>query len=109
LNRPPKAITLLAVVEACQGAILADFCRETRTLDGVCAFHLAAVELHQGTIQVLGRWSVDQFIEKPGPCGRDRASIPCLLQRHVPEAPVVSHGRTPRRQRKAQGAAARTR
>lgn len=78
LNRAPKAITLLAIVEACEGMILADFCQETPTINGVCAFHVAAVELHQAMIQVLGRWSLDQFIKKPRPFGRLRTA-PCLL------------------------------
>jgi len=78
LNGPPKAITLLAIVEACQGTILADFCQETSTMEGVCAFHVAAVELHQGIIQVLDRWTLDQFIKKPGSSGRLRIA-PCLL------------------------------
>ncbi len=109
LNRSPETITLLAIVEACQGAILADFCQETRAMDGVCAFHVAAAELHEAIVRSLSRWALNQFVDRPGPSGHGRSSIPCLLQQHMPEAPIVSRAKPSRRQGKVQGVATRTR
>lgn len=80
LNRAPEAVTLLAIVEACQGTILAEFCQETRTLDGVCAFHVAAAELHKATVQSLSRWTLERLMEQPAPIGPAASDIPCLLQ-----------------------------
>ena len=96
LNREPEAITLRAVVEACQGTILADFCQETPTMEGVCAFHVAAVELHQAMIQVLDRWTVGQLIEEPGSSGRSRA-IPCLLHPRASGSTRLPGGKRPGR------------
>ncbi|MBI4581334.1 MAG: Rrf2 family transcriptional regulator [Planctomycetes bacterium] len=79
LNRPPKQITLRSIVEACQGTILADFCQETRTLEGTCAFHAAAAELHRAIVGVLSRWTLEKFIERPGPSGHLQRSVLCLV------------------------------
>ena len=94
LNRPARAITLRAIVEACQGAILADFCQETRTLKGTCAFHVAAAELHQATVEVLSRWTLDQFVERPGPSMHVKAnqSVPCLVEAR-PSSPAPARGK----------------
>ncbi len=96
LNRPPQTITLLAVVEACQGAILADFCQDTRSLDGTCAFHVAAAELHGAIVEVLSRWTLDQLIERPAPTGRTQRSVPCLLRPRLPDAPGASRAKPSR-------------
>ncbi len=95
LNRPPEAVTLLAVVEACQGAILADFCQETRTLDGVCGFHAAAAGLHKAIVRSLSGWTLSQFIDRPGPSGRGSAVIPCMVQLPATEATSASNGKRP--------------
>lgn len=96
LNRPSKAITLLSIVEACQGTILADFCQETQTLKGTCAFHVAAAELHHAIVEVLSGWTLNQFVERPEPAKHTRGSIPCLLQRQFTETPGRSRGKTAR-------------
>src|SRR5262249_60916420 len=50
LGRPPDQITLLAVVEACQGAILADYCQDGCDIRTVCAYHRAALELRTAIV-----------------------------------------------------------
>jgi Rrf2 family transcriptional regulator, nitric oxide-sensitive transcriptional repressor len=65
LNRSPEDIRLLDVVEACQGAILGDFCHQTSDLSGACAFHLAGAELHEAIIGVLARWTLADFLRNP--------------------------------------------
>jgi Rrf2 family protein len=67
LNQPAEEITLLAVVEACQGKILGNFCQDTCDLDNVCAFHEAAAELHDAIVGVLSRWTLADLVKRPHP------------------------------------------
>jgi Rrf2 family protein len=78
LNRRPEEITLLAVVEACQGAILGDFCGDSEDLEHACAFHHAGVELHRAIVGVLSRWTLADLLEKPCPTAEDLQAR-CLL------------------------------
>src|SRR5215467_12638655 len=43
LNRSQSEITLLSIVEACQGAIAESYCQDIEDLETTCAFHHAAV------------------------------------------------------------------
>ncbi|HET9836643.1 MAG TPA: Rrf2 family transcriptional regulator [Candidatus Angelobacter sp.] len=67
LNKRPGEITLLAIVEACQGAIVASHCQDVDDSSPTCAFHQAAIELRQGIIGVLSRWNLEQLARSPGP------------------------------------------
>lgn len=80
LNRSPKGITLLAIVEACQGTIHGDFCQDVIDISRTCAFHQAGAELHHAISTVLTRWTLADFIGKPCPAGNMRNSVDCLLQ-----------------------------
>ena len=87
LNRPPETVTLLAIVEACQGTILKNFCTETDELASTCAFHQAAAELHQAIVGVLSRWTLAQLIERPRPTGSlANGHIQCWLEPSMQEA-----------------------
>ncbi len=80
LNRPPERITLLAIVEACQGAVLGDFCQQASPddLQHACAFHHAAVQLHQAITGVLSAWTLADLLEKPFPT-TEHLQERCLL------------------------------
>lgn len=65
LRQRPDEITLLAVVEACQGAIVADFCMSDRPSSTYCGFHRAALELHEAITGVLQRWTVADLLQRP--------------------------------------------
>jgi Rrf2 family protein len=80
LNRDPQNITLLAIVEACQGAVLGDFCSETNDLASTCTFHQAGAELHQAIVGVLSRWTLAAFVRQPLPTSNQDESIRCLLE-----------------------------
>jgi Rrf2 family protein len=67
LNRPPAEITLLSVIEACQGAVLGSFCEEAEDLSKTCALHQAAAELQGAIVRVLSRWTVQDLVRKPHP------------------------------------------
>jgi Rrf2 family protein len=87
LSRPPKDITLQAVFEACQGAIVGDYCRDDCDLNTICSFHRAAAELHQAIVGVLSRWTLAHLLKKPeGKSGRH--GVPCVM--HGVNASLVS-------------------
>ncbi|MBI4890642.1 MAG: Rrf2 family transcriptional regulator, partial [Acidobacteria bacterium] len=67
--RRAEEVTLLAVVESCQGTIVGDFCRSERAEESWCGFHVAAAELHGAVTGVLARWTVARLLERrPGRC-----------------------------------------
>jgi Rrf2 family protein len=80
LGREPRAITLLAIAEACQGTVLGDFCEVAEDLPKTCAFHQACAELHGVTVDILSKWTLAHFIEQPQPIGMPGKQIPCWLQ-----------------------------
>lgn len=79
-ERPPQEITLLAITEACQGRILADFCQVAPDLQKTCGFHQAAAELHTALVGVLSRWTLQHFLDKPRPVGMSGEPISCWLE-----------------------------
>lgn len=79
LLRPAEEVTLLAIVEACQGAILPDYCRSAQPGLGVCGFHRAAAELHLAIIGVLERWTLRDLLAKPTEAGA--GGMTCLMAR----------------------------
>ena len=80
LSRAPETITMLAIVEACQGTILGDFCDEAPDTAKTCAFHQACAELHDAILGVLSRWTLAEFIQKPRPIGMLNKLVPCWLE-----------------------------
>ena len=80
LNLPPEEITLLAIVEACQGTILADFCEEAADLAQTCSFHQAAAELHDAIVRVLSKWTLAGFLENSRPSETLRKEVRCWLE-----------------------------
>jgi Rrf2 family protein len=67
LNRAPEEITLLAIVEACQGAIVGSYCEDIDDIRIACAFHHAAVELREAIVSVLSKWHLADIAKSPGP------------------------------------------
>ncbi len=79
LSHPPEQISLLSIVEACQGQVVGDFCRETDQLHVICSFHTAMLELHQSMISVLNRWSLADLLKKPIPEYSHHAGTDCRM------------------------------
>ncbi|MCR4411313.1 MAG: Rrf2 family transcriptional regulator [Thermoguttaceae bacterium] len=79
LNRSPREISLRMIVEACQGAILGDFCSEAADLSLTCAFHQAGAELHDAVVRVLSRWTLADFLDRPGPDPKIAHEVQCWL------------------------------
>ena len=79
LNRRPDEITLLAIVEACQGAIVGSYCENSVDPGTTCAFHQAASELRQSIVTVLTRWTLEQFARSPRPTHRLPGNAHCMM------------------------------
>jgi Rrf2 family protein len=78
LELPAKEVTLRAVFETCQGAIVGDYCRPDCDPAGICSFHRAATDLHEAIIGVLSRWTLAHLLKRPeGTPGRK--GIPCWM------------------------------
>ncbi len=65
LYRNPEEVTLLEIVEACQGKILGDFCQDTDQFDQVCAFHQAMYQIHHATTAILKQWTLADLAKNP--------------------------------------------
>jgi|SRR5215831_12819573 len=96
LNRRADEITLLAVVEACQGAIVASYCQDIDDIETTCAFHRAAAELRETTKAVLSRWNLEQLAKAPG----GTACLPKGKQCVMAALPSLKATSEPRRARK---------
>jgi Rrf2 family protein len=70
LGRPPAAISLLNIVEACQGLMVADYCQGPGQRPvGVCGFHRAMQEVFDATTAALSRWTLADLLRNPAPTG----------------------------------------
>jgi Rrf2 family protein len=79
LSRSPNEITLLEIVEACQGTIRRSYCQHIDDLELVCAFHRAAVELERAVVGVLSRWTLAHMRESPTPTGLLPGAMHCVM------------------------------
>lgn len=79
LMRRPEQVTLLAIVEACQGTIVGNYCLSSRPSLHQCSFHQAAMELHHAITGVLERWTLADLLEKPVQSGEKGMMITCLM------------------------------
>jgi Rrf2 family protein len=69
LGRAPDEISLLHIVEACQGLIVSDYCQPVASanLPKTCAFHRAMQEIHEMTVNTLSRWTLAHLLQCPMP------------------------------------------
>ena len=74
LRQTAADITLLAIVEACQGPVAADYCRPGAPVASHCAFHSAALELHEAITSILGRWTLADLL-----AGAPAGGTSCLV------------------------------
>jgi Rrf2 family protein len=65
LARPAPEITMLDVVEACQGTVVGPYCRAACLGSEVCAFHQAAQQLETAICDALRRWSLADLLRRP--------------------------------------------
>ena len=84
LSHPPEEISLLAIVEACQGKILGDYCQEHPKLKQVCAYHVAMHELQCAIVETLEKWTLAALAAKPAPDLALRDVVSCRMSRAAP-------------------------
>ena len=84
LSHPPEEISLLGIVEACQGKILGDYCQEHPKLKQVCAYHVAMHELQCAMVDTLGKWTLAAIVAKPAPAPALRDVVSCRMGRTAP-------------------------
>jgi Rrf2 family protein len=87
LSREPASVTLLSIVQACQGPLRAGFCRSEAVPAEACAYHHAALELHHAIAPVISRWSLAQLLARAVP-GATPATAPCCFE----TAPPIDFG-----------------
>jgi Rrf2 family protein len=80
LAADPRELTLLEIVEACQGKVLGDFCQPFDDLNLVCSYHRAMAELHDAIIKVLSRWTLADLAERPQPDPSLLPHVKCKLR-----------------------------
>lgn len=88
LVKSPDEIRLLDIVEACQGTIVGDFCRRSPPQGAACAFHRAAVELHEAITGVLDKWTMAHLLAGPFTERPADGGLACLMAGVPP--PVAS-------------------
>lgn len=81
MNQPPSRITLLAVVESCQGTIHGDYCNASCRDISFCRFHEATLELHRAVCGILSRWTLADLLERPATVKAVNGRILCFMAR----------------------------
>ncbi|MBN1516889.1 Rrf2 family transcriptional regulator [Candidatus Sumerlaeota bacterium] len=102
LSRDPKDVTLLDVVEACQGLLIGNYCSDVAGHEEpVCAFHTAMKEIHEVTITTLSKWTLADLLAAPVPyyVADENAPLSCKMafvgcEKH---APKKNAAKTPRK------------
>lgn len=95
LSRTPQAITMLEVVQACQGTLVGSYCQANCVNASICVYHRAAAELHEAISGVLSRWTLAQLMKKPGVAGKTGDAAACVILSGI--SPAVFTARSPAR------------
>lgn len=79
LARATDAVTLLEIVEAAQGPVLADYCAEHGDLRQVCGYHRAMAAVHECLTESLGHWTLADFVSRPCPSKKLQDKVQCIM------------------------------
>lgn len=79
LAKRPDEITVLDIVQACQGEIVGGYCRSVCDPALVCAFHSAAEQLERSITETLKRWTLRDLLERPRAAGAIDLEFPCAM------------------------------
>ena len=90
LSQSPSQITLLAVVEACQGTVKGDYCSSSCPETFVCSFREATLELHEAISGILTRWTLARLLEKPSAATNIASRVACRMAggSHIVASPI---------------------
>ncbi len=75
-----EKVTMLDIVQSCQGLIVGSYCRSSRPAQLHCNFHVAALELQTAITEVLGRWTLAALLERTHAGGPGEDGAPCLMK-----------------------------
>ena len=92
LSRAPQAITMLEVVQACQGTLVGSYCEANCVNASICAYHRAAAELHEAISNVLSRWTLAHLMKKPGVAGKGADAAACVMLSGISPAVFTTQG-----------------
>jgi Rrf2 family protein len=81
LARSPGDITLLDIIQACQGLLVASYCQAVppERLSAVCAFHQAVDEVHRATVGIFSRWTLADLLDRPAPEPTLQGRVGCKI------------------------------
>ncbi len=77
IARDPRRITLLEIVEDCQGAVLGDYCHGVRADEVAmsCRYHRVMAELHGHVVRTLSGCTLAELLACPMPVLRGRSPL----------------------------------
>ena len=62
----PSEVTLLSIVEACDGFLVGNYCRSLGIApEAVCGFHESMKEVHDSVKAVLRKWRLSDLLARP--------------------------------------------
>ena len=83
LERRPEQVSLLEVVEACEGVIVGAFCHPAGTDpqgSDVCGYHRAMRDVYDSTVAALSRWSLADLLSPPQARGKLPKGVRCTMR-----------------------------
>lgn len=83
IARDPNRITLLEIVEGCQGTVLGDYCHGVRDDEVAlsCRYHRVMAELHEHVVRTLSNCTLAELLACPVPTlgGSNPRGVGCKL------------------------------
>jgi Rrf2 family protein len=79
LGRPAESITLLEIVEACQGQMSAPHGLDSATPHRLCAFHRAMWEVQRSVTSTLAKCTLADLVKKPCPTMTTGGTVRCRI------------------------------
>lgn len=90
LSRHPRDISLLEIVEACQGKVLGDYCQPYDDIGVVCGFHAAMHDVQRALLESLSRWTLEDLLKRPRPTGPLQGHPTCRMACAVPKPDALA-------------------
>jgi Rrf2 family protein len=72
--RKPEEVTLLEVLEACEGLLTASYCQDSGQTSQFCSFHAAMKDLHEVVSSTLSKWTIQDLLKNPARCPEEGPS-----------------------------------
>jgi Rrf2 family protein len=83
LRRGPAEISLLEIVDACQGPLVDGVAHPARV--GQCDFHEAVTGFEQSMVASLSDWTLARLAAHPCPAGDEHAALDCRVSSICPK------------------------